>query len=389
MRQDAAFMKTWKFFFAIVLLTTSSGCSDAASDHGAHDGGSGGSGDAGSDSGLADSGDAGSSGSDAGDAGSGDAGLGDAGPDDVDSGDDGSSDEDAGGDGGEQPPVNAQPHLADTVTRVAGLLNDEVAFALAPVDPEGDTFAIYFKGCANSAGVIRLCKDSACAETLTLDCSVPHAENTEAVELDVDPSLKGYFQVGWIDPQDREGLNTAYFVFDDGVSEQPALDTAVIFDVRRINRAPILFVKDEDHETSEAQPAVGVNYNVAVSVFDQDFLESDFYVMTIKGTLDNSETPTATFDVAGMSATVVGDCDAIITETYFEFSCPYAAVQEFMRAISIVGPQVLAEGEGFVGLLVTANDNGYVGQCPEMPAYTSTPCPREDAVQVNVHYFEP
>jgi hypothetical protein len=288
--------------------------------------------------------------------------------------------------GGEEPPVNGQPHLPDAVTRVAGLLDEEVAFSLEPVDPEGDAFAIYFKGCASNVGVIRLCKDSACAETITLDCSVLHDENTEAVELDVDPALKGFFQVGWVDPEEREAANTAYFVFDDGVSQQPALDTAVIFDVLTINTPPTLLVGLEHYDIYNCPPlAVGESFMPDITVSDDDF-NYDLYLMTIKGTLDNSQAPTAAFDVAAMSASLASCQDAAtITATYFEVTCTLPTVQGFLRAVNILA----AQAEGFVGLHVIANDNGHTGQCPEMLAFTSTPCPREDAVQVNMTYTTP
>jgi len=126
-----------------------------------------------------------------------------------------------------------------------------------------------------------------------------------------------------------------------------------------------------------------------LAVADPDFSQSEFYIMTVSGTLDNSKTPTARFDVNGMTAAIVDCADAAttsVTETSFTFSCTKSAVDTFFRSVTVLAPQVLGKGEGFVGVKIMANDNGYSGQC-DVPYVTNAICILSDELDVSISYI--
>jgi len=258
---------------------------------------------------------------------------------------------------------------------------------LSAIDPEDDAFTIKFQGCATPLGTIELCANTLCESFVTLDCSMPF--NAAGVAINVAAGekvngqtapIQGYFTSGPVATfAEGQEYNTIHLLFSDSVSAFAATQARVIFDVKILNIAPQLFVKDEDVETSDAQPALGEIYNLAVSVFDQDFVDSDFYVMTVEGSLDAGTTQGAEFDVAHF---VTSGCpEAVVTATMFKFTCTYAPVQEFMRSIAVLPP--LNAGE--VVVKISANDNGFVGQC-NVPYVTNAPCPLTDNVAVTITY---
>ncbi|AKV00168.1 hypothetical protein AKJ09_06831 [Labilithrix luteola] len=291
-------------------------------------------------------------------------------------------------DGGDTGVVNAQPNLPDGSPRVAARSGQEVDFHLAPVDPEGDPFVVSFKGCANTLGTIRLCKDAACTQTITLDCSIAHGAGTTPVVLDVDPSLRGHFAAGAIGSvEDGDHYNTAYFVLDDHTSPLPPTEIAVVFDVCLDNTPPTLFIQGEDRPDYEFSPRVGDNFLLGLEVTDPDFSRSDLATLTIEGTLDNSHTPTSKFDVAHMQASITGCGDqTTVSATAFRMTCTMAPVLELARNVKVLSPTSLGAGEGLVKIHIHVDDNGYYGQDPSLASYSAVPFPLKDDLDVRATY---
>jgi len=240
-----------------------------------------------------------------------------------------------------------------------------------------------------------------CETTVTLDCSIEYNAATpttvllsgvavgEKINGQTAP-IQGYFTSGPVATfAAGQNYNTAYFVLADGVSTFVPTKAAVVFDVKILNIAPKLFIQSEDRETYEISPAVGIDFLVDVTVEDVDFAESDFYFMTVKGTVDNSLTPAARFAAKEMRDAVPSTengCSVTVEDTVFEYTCNLVSVQVFLRSVKVVAPVQVKDGEGLVKVKISANDNGYVGQC-DVPYVTNALCPLEDEINININYM--
>jgi len=111
--------------------------------------------------------------------------------------------------------------------------------------------------------------------------------------------------------------------------------------------------------------------------------------MTVDVTLDNSNTPATVLNVARLNELAAGytTCQdgLVVTTTAVHITCGIDNVNELLFAISLNGPQQLAQGQGQVVLKVHVNDNGFVGQC-DVPYVTNAPCPLSADVTVTVQF---
>jgi len=301
-------------------------------------------------------------------------------------------------------PVNKQPRLDDATQTVVALEQQRQQFFLDAIDPEGDAFTVSFSGCAANQGTIELCLDSTCAQTHVLDCSVVYdSTNPTTVALsDVQAGVmtsdgltlpvKGFFTSGPVSTfAQGQGYNTIYLSFADntGASTFPPTQAQVIFDVVVLNTAPVLTVQGQDVATYSAQVSATDAFTPIVQVTDPDFTGETFYVMTVDVTLDNSNTPATVLNIARLNELAAGysTCQdgLVITTTSIHLTCGIDNVNELLFAISLNGPQQLAQGQGQVVLKVDVNDNGFVGQC-DVPYVTNAACPLSDDVTVTVQF---
>jgi hypothetical protein len=287
--------------------------------------------------------------------------------------------------------------LDDSVTRIVALEEEVHGFFLSAIDPEDDAFTLSFQGCAKNIGKIELCANALCSSMVTLDCSIiynPASPVTtllsgvtvgEKINGQTAP-LQGFFTSGPVATfHDGEEYNTVYFVLADGVSAFPATQAKVIFDVKILNIAPKLFIQTEDRSEYSISPAVGTDFILDVTVEDPDFSESEFFIMTVKGTLDNTKTPTSGFAAEIMQAAMSNECNGFATATAFEYSCSLPAVSQFLRSVKVLAPITLGPDQGKVEIKITANDNGYVGQC-DVNYVTNAVCELTDELSITLQY---
>jgi hypothetical protein len=268
---------------------------------------------------------------------------------------------------------------------------------LEAIDPEDNAFTLSFQGCAKNMGTIELCANSLCESTVTLDCSVIYnAANPTTTLLSgvavgekingLTAPIQGFFTSGPLDASDDgKDYNIVYFVLADGVSSFAATQAKVNFDVKVLNNAPKLFIQSEDRSEYQISPAVGTDFILDVTVEDVDFAQSEFFTMTVSGVLDNAATPTSVFAEVEMREAMAADCAGSATATAFEYTCSLPAVAQFLRSVKVVAPLTLGAGQGFVGVKITANDNGFVGQC-DVPYVTNDICELKDELTISINY---
>jgi len=292
-------------------------------------------------------------------------------------------------------PLNKQPRLDDEITRIVALEQQKHQFFLSAIDPEGDAFTIKFLGCAKDQGVIELCNNHLCEQTTTIDCSqvypvapiaLPNVQAGELVDGLVAP-IQGFFTSGPVENfAEGQEYNTVYFSFDDGTSTFDPSEAKVIFDVKIVNVAPVLFIQDQDTNEYSVTLDLGAPFNPAIQIFDPDFDEFSFYQMTVEVTLDNTNVPSAHLNVMAINSRIV-QCteNAEVSETRLLYTCQLSAVNDVLSVLEIIPPLALLDNNDIV-LKVRANDNGNSGQCPELNFVSAQICPLEDNLVVNIGF---
>jgi hypothetical protein len=296
---------------------------------------------------------------------------------------------DGGGGGGNEPTVNQQPGLSGAPVHVVALAQAQQDFTLTPVDAEGDSFTVSFKGCAKPWGTIRLKKTD--GNLIDLDCTVIYAAgNTPQLLSDVALPIQGYFTSGPVDNSaDGVAYNTLYLVLDDDASPLAPADTPVVFDVKIVNIAPVILIQGAGTNEFFTTRTADADFSPALVIIDQDFLDRDFYQMSVAITLDNTQVPGAVLNTAalqGLASSTSSSCTSapVITATQFSATCPLSAINTMINSLAVIGPGVGGAG-GSVQLSVTANDNGYAGQC-DVPELSNAPCPLTDSTRIYIDF---
>jgi len=283
--------------------------------------------------------------------------------------------------------------LEEAVKEVDALEQQKKSFFLEAVDPEGDAFSVEFHGCSKNQGVIELCTDKDCGNTITLDCSMTYPATPVVLQnaiITLDSGATGFLGFFTSGPVENfaEGYqyNTIYLALKDSVSAFPATNAQVIFNVKIINNAPKLTINGDDVEEISFQVDISRPFRPEIVVYDVDFGDREEPVMTVTLTLDAPNTPALFFPVEIFNqATAPCPDSREVTENKVVFTCNIRAVNAFLAQFQLQPPAIIDSDDAAV-LTITANDNGFSGQCPETTGVVAQSCPMEDTVVMKLTF---
>jgi hypothetical protein len=304
-------------------------------------------------------------------------------------------------------PVNDKPRIRTQTTLITSVEKIPKEFLIDAYDPEGDPFDIVVVGCSTlQHGQFEVCMDNACTQSLRQTFTCDDIENSASgIKLNkrtqkrqLLPSPQGYigiftsFALGV--PTDGLNYQSMTLTFPQPTDNGTPPGTGTInFNVIALNNAPVIDVNNNTNNMVTFTLVNGEKWQPAVSVSDIDIGNGD---ADIQVTFTPNDGSSLTFVDRSTNQVIQSTSIIATTANSVSFHGKLLTLNSLLSGF-IFTPKTADSTYTFT---ITANDNGYSGQCPfgadglpipiDRVLYDATSiCPMTAKTQVSVSYVDP